>query len=129
MGFVIVLIATGAIAGICAYTWRRRRMALLIRARIQGSEHAMAGIAPIIASMPRKPGCMINPPASGCRAARRIESAWYPLEHAPKLPLDTCETPTQCRCTWMRVLDRRVTRNPVERERRTDPSTRARSRR
>lgn len=100
----------------------------MIRARIQGSECA-SGIVPAIAAMPRKPGCMINPPASGCRAARRIESAWYPLELAPKLPLDTCETPTQCRCTWMRVLDRRVTRAPVQRERRVDDPPRGPRRR
>lgn len=76
---------------------------------------------PVLHTLPRveRPrGHMLTACVECCRAARRIESDWYPQAQAPPLPLAGCEHPERCACRWMCVLDRRVTRRPVADERR-----------
>lgn len=79
---------------------------------------APAPASPLAPALPRRPGHMLNTRPACCRAARRIESAWYPDGHAPQLPLNECDQPETCHCSWMRVLDRRVTQQRAAGERR-----------
>lgn len=57
----------------------------------------------------RRVGHMIHPGETGCAAAAKIATAWFPGEVPPALPLDSCEHPESCKCRWTRVLDRRQT--------------------
>lgn len=75
-----------------------------------------APVAP--GEVPRRPGRMANPCEDRCAAIQKIEGRWYPEGEVPTLPLSGCDRTLQCRCTWMRVLDRRVTHRRTERDRR-----------
>jgi hypothetical protein len=79
-----------------------------------------AAPAPIAApgEMARRPGRMINPCEERCAAIQKIEGRWYPEGEVPTLPLSGCDRTQQCRCTWMRVVDRRSTHRRTERDRR-----------
>lgn len=109
--FVLLMLGLGA----AGYWYLRRRGAGSAAGRAVSAKPAPAaeGLA-----VPRRPGRMVNPGQECCAAVRRIESAWYPESSAPRLPLDACQHPQTCKCTWMQVLDRRTTYRRVDHDRR-----------
>lgn len=108
---VLVLIAVGAVG----FWWLRRR-----GPKASGGADAPSA-APVKSLTPeRRPGRMINIGETACPAAQKIQAAWYAEGEVPRLPLETCGHPQTCRCTWMRVLDRRVTHRRLSTDRRSE---------
>lgn len=108
MTVVLILILGGAFG----FWWLRRNRG--------NAPSAAVALEPVAASKeaPRRPGRMINPCEEHCAAAKKIATAWYAEGEAPRLPLESCEHPETCRCTWMRVLDRRSTHRRTGHDRR-----------
>ena len=46
-------------------------------------------------------------PASGCDAARSLKSQRLLSAEAPRLPLATCDRPSECKCIYRHFNDRR----------------------
>jgi hypothetical protein len=84
--------------------------------------HGVARPAPPISAapgeIPRRPGRMANPCEDRCSAIQRIEGRWFPEGEAPTLPLLGCDRTLQCRCSWLRFINRRITHRRSDRDRR-----------
>lgn len=50
----------------------------------------------------------INAGPKGCAAAKALEHTRILSAEAPRLPLPTCATPAECRCTYLHHDDRRT---------------------
>lgn len=110
--FLVVLVVA---AGIGFWWWRGKQGAA------KPGAHAAQAAESVVAAVPapaRRPGRMINPGENPCHAAQKIQTAWYAEGETPRLPLGECEHPEGCRCTWMHVLDRRMTHRRVGQDRR-----------
>lgn len=110
---IVILLVVGALGGGFWFIRRGRDAHGTPRAI---DPIAAAPIAP--GETPRRPGRMANPGEDCCPAIKKIEGRWFPEGEAPTLPLSGCDRNLQCRCTWMRVLDRRVTHRRTDRDRR-----------
>jgi hypothetical protein len=108
---IFVLLVVGGLAG--GFLLLRRG----------GKQRAAAPAMPLTApaapgEVPRRPGRMVNACEERCPAIQKIEGRWFPEGEVPTLPLSGCDRNLQCRCTWMRVVDRRQTHRRGERDRR-----------
>lgn len=118
MGMLFFLLLVGAVGA--GFWYLRRKAAADGRT---GAVQPNTAAARALANTPvhtteRRPGRMVRSCEDACAAVRRIESVWYPDAGCPRLPLEACGHPTSCRCSWMRVLDRRVTHRRVQPDRR-----------
>lgn len=109
--FLMLVVIAGCGWG---YWWWRRKQS--IAAPMAAA--VRASVDPASAGPERRPGRMINCTDNPCHAAQKLQSAWYAEGQVPILPLESCEHPEVCRCTWMRVLDRRVTHRRAGQDRR-----------
>ena len=116
MGVLIFLVVIAALG--CAVWYLRRGGKAQAAASDRSGLLRPATIAQITPT--RRPGRMVKTCEECCEAARRIESAWYPDEESPPLPLEACDRPSSCKCQWMRVLDRRSTHRRAGHDRRGD---------
>ncbi|MCC2657272.1 MAG: hypothetical protein K0Q76_2380 [Panacagrimonas sp.] len=109
---IFVLLVVGALAG-GFFFLRRGRDA-------HGAARTVDPIAAPAApgETPRRQGRMANPCEDRCSAIQKIEGRWFPEGEVPTLPLSNCDRTLQCRCTWLRVVDRRMTHRRGDRDRR-----------
>lgn len=110
---IVILLVVGALVG---GFWYLRRGRDSHGAPRPAAHPIAAPAAP--GETPRRPGRMANPGEECCPALKKIEGRWFPEGEAPTLPLSGCDRTLQCRCTWMRVIDRRVTHRRTDRDRR-----------
>lgn len=113
--FLVLLLIAGG--GFGFWWWHRNRVDAATSAQVRPVSNASAAakVAP-----ERRPGYMINATENPCLAAQKIQSAWYAEGASPRLPLESCEHPEMCRCTWMRVLDRRIAHRRAGQDRRAE---------
>lgn len=118
MGMLFVLLLVGA-AGAVFWYLLRRKPAAGGKGAVQPNTAAARALANTpVHTTERRPGRMVKTCEDACPAVRHIESIWYADSDCPPLPLDTCGHPQTCRCTWIRVLDRRITHRRVHPDRR-----------
>lgn len=109
---IVILLVVGGVAG---GFWFLRRRGNEVRTR-RPVNPISAPAAP--GDAPRRQGRMANPCEDRCAAIQKIEGRWFPEGEVPTLPLSGCDRTLACRCTWLRVVDRRGTHRRAERDRR-----------